>query len=99
MTVRVHPSACAELKKAHVWYEERSPLSAAAFAQQGDRAISRIEEVPMRYAAAEHGTRRLILPQFPFNIFYRVGTIEIVVVAIAHQKRKPGYWTKRVEIG
>ncbi len=53
----------------------------------------------MRYVVAEHDTRRLILPQFPFNIFYCVGTNEIVVVAIAHQKRKPGYWTKCVEIG
>ena len=99
MKVRFHPKARDELRRAHAWYEERSPLSAAALAQEVDVAISRLSEGPMQYAAAEHGTRRLVLPRFPFNIFYRVGATEVVIVAIAHHKRKPDYWTKRAEMG
>jgi plasmid stabilization system protein ParE len=99
MKVRFHPDARVELLRARAWYEERSPLSAAALAQEIDAAISRIAEAPMRYPQAEHGTRRLALPRFPFNIFYRVGATEVVIVAVAHQKRKPGYWRQRVKTG
>jgi toxin ParE1/3/4 len=95
MTVRFHPAARVELREARLWYEERSPLSAVAFAQEVDVAVSRIAETPMRYPVAEHGTRRVVLDRFPYNVFYRVGTEEIVVVAIAHQRRRPGYWRGR----
>jgi plasmid stabilization system protein ParE len=95
MTVRFHPAARVELREARLWYEERSPLSAVAFAQEVDAAVSRIAEAPMRYPVAEHGTRRIVLDRFPYNVFYRVGTEEILVVAIAHQRRRPGYWRGR----
>jgi len=95
MTVRFHPAARDELRHACLWYEERSPLSAVAFEQEVVAAVSRIAEAPMRYPVAEHGTRRLVLRRFPYNVFYRVGTEEIVIVAVAHQKRRPGYWAVR----
>ena len=95
MTVRVHPAARDELRQARLWYEERSPLSAVAFEQELIAAVSRLAEAPMRYPVAEHGTRRLVLRRFPYNVFYRVGTEEIVIVAVAHQKRRPGYWAVR----
>ena len=47
-----------------MWYEERSPLSAAAFAHEVENAISRIKEAPTRYPPAEHGTRRFVLSGF-----------------------------------
>ncbi len=93
--VRFHPSARAELREARAWYMERSPLSAAAFAQDVATAVDRIAEAPTRYPAAEHGTRCFVLQRFPFNIFYRAGPTEIVIVAVAHQKRRPGYWRNR----
>jgi plasmid stabilization system protein ParE len=95
MTVRFHPAARDELRQARLWYEERSPLSALAFEQEIVAAVARIAEAPLRYPVAEHGTRRLVLRRFPYNVFYRVGTEEIVIVAVAHQKRRPGYWAVR----
>lgn len=95
MHVRFHPAARAEVLDARLWYEERSPLTAAAFAQEVAAAIGLIAEAPNRYPRAEHGTRRLILQRFPFNVFYRTGEDEVVIVAVAHQKRRPGYWSSR----
>ena len=95
MKVRFHPAARLDLREARVWYEERSPLSAVAFAHEVASAISRIKEAPARYPTAEHGTRRFVLQRFPFNIFYRVGASEVVIVAVAHQKRHPDYWRQR----
>lgn len=95
MKVRLHPQARAELVEARNWYYERSPLSSVAFAHAVDQAISRIRTAPNAYPAADHGTRKLVLQRFPFNIFYRVGETEILIVAVAHQKRRPGYWSGR----
>ena len=41
--------------------------------------------------------RRALLPRFPYAvIFMDLGT-EIRVLAVAHAKRRPGYWLNRVE--
>src|SRR5687767_10630176 len=73
VNVRFHPGARAELRAARSWYEKRSPVSAATFANEVSRAIGQILNSPNRYPTAEHGTRLLVLPRFPFKIFYRVG--------------------------
>ena len=96
MRVKLHPDARAELREARKWYYERSPLSATAFAHAVDSAISRIVEAPTQYPLAEHKTRKLVLQRFPFNIFYLPGGSAIVIVAVAHQKRRPGYWRSRM---
>lgn len=96
MKVRLHPKARAELLAAHNWYYDRSPLSSVAFSHAVDRAISRISESPKSFPVADHGTRKFVLQRFPFNVFYRIGEVEIVIVAVAHQKRRPGYWSDRV---
>lgn len=96
MTVKFHPHARAELHAARKWYYERSPLSAFTFAQTVNSAIYRISEAPNTFPLADHGTRKFVLQRFPFNIFYRSGETEILIVALAHQKRRRGYWSDRV---
>lgn len=95
MIVKFHPHARAELRAARNWYHERSPLSAFAFAQTVGNAISRISEAPNTFPLADHGTRKFTIQRFPFNIFYLTRETEIIIVAIAHQKRRPGYWSSR----
>ena len=95
MDVSFHPAAREELRQARAWYEERSPLSALAFATEITRAVKQIAEAPTRYPLAEYGTRRIILHRFPFSLVYRATQTEVVIVAVAHQKRRPGYWTGR----
>lgn len=95
MRVKLHPHARAELRAARTWYYERSPLSAFAFAQTIQNAMSRIREAPNTFPVSDHGTRKFVVQRFPFNIFYRVSETEIVIVALAHQKRRPGYWSSR----
>jgi plasmid stabilization system protein ParE len=98
MRVRLHPEARAELRDARKWYYERSPLSATAFAHAIDNAVSRIRESPNSFVSADHDTRKFVLRRFPFNLFYRPDEAEIVIVAVAHQKRRPGYWSSRVTL-
>jgi plasmid stabilization system protein ParE len=95
MRVKFHPHARAELRAARNWYHERSPLSAFAFAQTVQNAIARIKDTPHTFPLADHGTRKFVLQRFPFNIFYQTRENEIIIVAVAHQKRRPGYWFSR----
>lgn len=95
MRVSFHPRARDEVEEAQAWYEERSLLAAAGFVYEISVAVRRIGEAPHRYPVALHGTRRLLLERFPFSIHYRIHEDDIVVVAVAHQKRRPGYWAGR----
>ena len=69
MKINLHPHARVELRDARNWYFERSPLSAMAFAQTVENALSRIKETPNTFPLADHGTRKFVLQRFPFNIF------------------------------
>lgn len=95
MRVSFHPEAFREVEAAQAWYEERSLLAAAGFLKELSVAVGRIGEAPLRYPTALHGTRRILLDRFPFNVFFRVVESDVVIVAVAHQKRRPGYWANR----
>jgi plasmid stabilization system protein ParE len=95
MHVSFHPRARDEVEEAQAWYEERSLLAAAGFLHEMSVAIRRIAKAPNRYPVSLHNTHRILLERFPFGIHYRVNENDIVVVAVAHQKRRPGYWAER----
>lgn len=97
MKVRLHPAARIDLQEGKAFYRKRSPLAAIAFAQQIDGAIANIAEAPLRYPSGEHGTRELVLPRrFPYTVVYRLRGEAIVIVAVAHHSREPGYWHQRL---
>ncbi len=93
--VELHPAAVEEAKAAREWYAARSPGAADAFTQELDAAIDRIREGPERWAEYLHGTRRYLLRRFPFLIIYTFSPSAIRIVAVAHAKRRPGYWKGR----
>ena len=95
MDVEFHPAALREAESAQAWYEQRSLFAASGFLRELSIAIQRIREAPDRYPNAKAGTRRILLDQFPFSIYYRVKSARLTVVAVAHQKRRPGYWASR----
>jgi len=94
-SVVLHPDAVAEAIAAADWYRERSPAAANAFCDELDRAITAIASHPMRWSSYVKGTRRFVLRRFPYSVVYRAGTDGIQVLAIAHARRRPGYWRKR----
>ena len=95
MRVEFHPAAQAESEDAQTWYEERSLLAAAGFLRELSDAIRRAVDSPDRYPTAVAGTRRVMLDRFPFTVFYRMQSDALLVVAVAHHKRRPGYWKTR----
>ena len=96
MKIRFHPEARDDLREAKAFYRKRSPLAAVAFAQHIDGAIARIREAPARYPMGERGTREHVLPsRFPYTVVYRLRDADVVIIAIAHHSREPGYWRDR----
>ncbi|MBI4862270.1 MAG: type II toxin-antitoxin system RelE/ParE family toxin [Candidatus Riflebacteria bacterium] len=95
MDVRLHDEAVAEARSAREWYEARNPTAAFAFFVELDRAVDLIAESPGRYPAYVLGTRRYLMRRFPFSVIYRVESDHVLIVALAHAKRRPGYWRKR----
>jgi plasmid stabilization system protein ParE len=93
--LELQPSALAEAEEAAAWYAERDQHMGALFVEALDAALDRILEAPSRWPIYLHGTRRVRLVRFPYLIVYREEPARILVVAIAHTKRRPGNWSKR----
>ena len=92
---RYLPSAREELNEAAAFYEVSVPGLGEAFLDDVERAIATVREGPGIGASVGRGIRKAILRRFPFTIVYAQRDEEIVIVAIAHQRRRPGYWRGR----
>ena len=78
------------------WYEEQRPGLGGEFFDAVVHATSLIQAQPEIGASSpDHRTRRVLVQRFPYQVVYRVSADEIVIVAIAHLKRQPGYWKRR----
>lgn len=94
--IDLHPQAIIEAREAREWYEQRSLSASQAFMDELDVAIERIRQTPERWASYLHGTRRYLMKRFPYIVVYRVTEDVVQIIAIAHGKRKPGYWRYRL---
>jgi len=91
-----HPDAAAELLAAEEWYAERSIVASRSFIQESNLVFDRLQEAPERWPMSEDGTRRVVFGRFPFSVIYRVRADRVEVIAVAHQRREPGYWKYRL---
>jgi plasmid stabilization system protein ParE len=66
------------------------------FLDELDRAFDAIGRNPMHYLLHDFGTRRLVLRRFPFVIVFREAANGVEIIAIAHGRRRPGYWRDRL---
>ena len=94
-SVRLHPDAITEAKAAYEWYAERNPSAANAFISELNQAISQIQNGPELWTMHLRGTRKFLLRRFPYGVVYRIAQSNIQVIAVAHGRRRPGYWKSR----
>jgi toxin ParE1/3/4 len=93
--VEFHPLAADEAGAAERWYRERNEIAAARFQWELDRAVDLISERPNTGSPYLGHTRRVMLRRFPFFVVYRVRGDNVQIVAVAHARRRPGYWDER----
>ncbi|HLO87872.1 MAG TPA: type II toxin-antitoxin system RelE/ParE family toxin [Nostocaceae cyanobacterium] len=95
-TVIFHPLAEQELNEAATYYEEQKQGLGLEYLEAVEQAVSCLMDYPEIGAKVRGSIRRLILPKFPYSLFYRVlENNEIRILAVAHHKRRPFYWSKR----
>jgi len=92
----IHPDALDELKSALTWYSERSETAAINLVRELDNALELIVQSPNVWPPGEHGTRKFTLRRFPFALIYRETDASIQILAVAHGRRRPGYWKTRL---
>lgn len=95
-SVRFHPAAVEDAEAAVAWYAERSPAIADRFLQEFERLMDLISGSPERFQASDRGTRRALFRRFPYSIVFRMKDATIEVLAVAHAKRRPGFWRSRI---
>jgi plasmid stabilization system protein ParE len=94
-SVHFHPEAAQEVHGAVEWYRERSAEAAAGFVAELNHAIDQVAELPETWPPYKAKTRRFVFRVYPYSLVYRVVEGEVTIVAVAHAKRKPGYWASR----
>jgi plasmid stabilization system protein ParE len=90
-----HPRAIAEARAARRWYAQRSAALAGQFLSEFDDAVNQIATTPAQWPAYLHGTRFYRLRHFPYLVVYRETAAGVQIVAVAHTRRRPGYWRRR----
>ena len=94
--VEFHPGAAAEAVEAQLWYELKRPGLGETFASAVEGAVQVISELPGVGPQDETGVQRYVLARFPYVIAYVVLNDVVVVLAVAHTRRRPGYWHHRL---
>ena len=93
---RLHPEAWLEFVAADDWYLARSLDASIEFLSDVNDALETVSKAPQHWPKYLHGTRRFVLHRFPFSVVYLDDPDQVTIIAVAHSKRRPGYWKHRL---
>ena len=91
------PEARSEFLAAEKYHENCQRGLGRRFRYLVESATKKISETPFIYRILKAPFRRYLLPKFPYSIIYSIEPDHIRIVAVAHNKRKPEYWSKRAQ--
>ena len=101
MNFRVLPEAQGDAIEAAIWYDDRQASLGTEFLavvrqaflliQSGSSSLSKLETYN-----GSHDVRRLLLKRFPYAVIVLFRPEEVIVVAVAHTRRRPLYWLDRL---
>lgn len=95
MRLLFSPEAKHEFEDARQYYEAQLPGLGNEFRDEIRAALLRIRRWPLAFPVERDTIRRAVLGRFPYKLMYSVEPDTIYVIAVAHQHRKPDYWTDR----
>lgn len=96
MKLVVAPAALAELRDAAAFYSLKANVELGlAFVAEFERTANFILANPLLGAVFRGTRRRYIFRRFPYSIIYQVTEEELRILAVAHHRRRPGYWADR----
>lgn len=95
MRIRTLTPAREEFLEAVAFYSAETPRLGTEFIDEFEHALGLIAANPGLGSPYEENTRRKLLRRFPFQLIYEVQSDHILVVAVAHERQRPGYWRER----
>jgi hypothetical protein len=96
MEVIYHPKADDEVLDSARFYERRSKGLGWRFLRAVQEAEARIVRSPRAFPFLDDPIRKCVLAGFPFSLLFRIDDEGLFVVALAHQRRRPGYCRRRL---
>jgi toxin ParE1/3/4 len=99
--LELHPEARAELRRAALWYDEQRPGLGDEFITEVSATLDRIGGTPESYPAwtrtraAGPVIRKATIQRFPYVIAFEKHEQHVLILAVAHAKRRPLYWLTR----
>ncbi len=95
MRFEFHSNALAELASAAEYYEARQAGLGNRFVDAVAEALERIARDPFVWVPTDEDVRRCLTRVFPYGILYTIESDFVLIVAVAHLAREPGYWKSR----
>jgi toxin ParE1/3/4 len=92
-----HPDAALEFEEAVRFYRARGRTLGDRFAVEVRATIRKILETPARWRVLEGDVRLCLVRIFPYSMLYTVERDYVLIIAIRHGKREPGYWRHRLK--
>jgi toxin ParE1/3/4 len=97
MSYKFHPAARVDYLEAIAYYETRQSGLGARFTVEIEKVIQRIVEAPSHYRIIEGDIRRALARTFPYGVLYSIEADHVLILAVMHHSRKPGYWRDRLD--
>jgi plasmid stabilization system protein ParE len=91
------PQAIHEAAQARRWYASKRREAAEGFLRELRAAYDAISAKPTVYPFYERPYRFCRLKRYPYLVFFRELDEEVEILAVAHERRLPGYWMNRVD--
>ena len=92
-----HPQASQEYLQALEYHAGLSAELGERFDAEIQRLVTEISSDPQRFFRFHPPVQRALSRKFPYSVVYLDEPDRVWIVAVMHAKRRPGYWTKRVD--
>lgn len=96
MDFKIVRKALVELERAVAHYDAKSIKLGNRLLDEYEEALDKIREDPTRWEKIGKIVRRRVFKKFPYSLIYAFEANTVKVLAVAHHKRRPGYWRKRL---
>jgi hypothetical protein len=90
-----HREVWDELDEAIAYYELRQAGLGKRFREAVQDAFDKISRSPAAFSPTKGGHRKCLVEGFPYTVIYKERDADVWIAAVAHQKRRPGYWSHR----
>lgn len=97
MKIDFLPEADEEFREAARYYESEAAGVGLSFVAAVHKAVDEIAEFPLATQVQRADIRKKVLRHFSYNLFYAIEADAIVIVAVAHQRKRPNYWRARLK--